>query len=152
MATNAQTLALSEFSISSVLPAAPEGETEWAAVTGWEVIGETTDASGHGDEYTEVTHLPLSSRRIQKLKGSVNAGSETLTLADDIDDAGQVILKTALASDADFSMKETWQDGTIEYFYGKVMSFAGTGGNSDTVRARTVTFGINSAILEVAAP
>lgn len=152
MPTNAQTRALSSFHISATLPAASEGQTEWEAVTGWTVIGEVTNSSGHGDTFAEVTHSPLSSRRIQKLKGTVNAGTETLTLADDIDDAGQVIAKTALDSDADFSFKEVWQDGTVEYFYGKVMSFAGTGGDNDTIRARTMDVGINSAILEVPAP
>ena len=150
MPTNAQTRALSEFSISATLPAATEDQTAWEAVTGWAVIGEVTTSTGHGDTFAEVTHSPLSSRRIQKLKGTVNAGTETLTLADDIDDAGQVIAKTALASDADFSFKEVWQDGTVEYFYGKVMSFSGTGGDNDTIRARTMDVGINSAILEVA--
>lgn len=149
MATNAQTLALSTISITATAPATFD-IAGYDALVDWTEIGEITDLGGHGDEYTEVTHLPVNTRRVQKLKGSVNAGSETYTLADDIDDAGQVVMKAALASDADYYFMETWQDGTIEYFAAKVMSFAGTGGNADTVRARTVTVGINSEILEKA--
>ena len=150
MATNAQTRALSEFSISATLPAATEDQTAWEAVTGWAVIGEVTNSSGHGDTFAEVTHSPMSSRRVEKLKGTVDAGTETFTFADFVTDAGQILAKTALASDSDYSFKEVWQDGTVEYFYGKVMSFAGVGGDNNTIRARTMDVGINSAILEVA--
>lgn len=150
MATNAQTRALSEFSISATLPAATEDQTAWEAVTGWAVIGEVTNSSGHGDTFAEVTHSPMSSRRVEKLKGTVDAGTETFTFADFVTDAGQILAKTASASDSDYSFKEVWQDGTVEYFYGKVMSFAGVGGDNNTIRARTMDVGINSAILEVA--
>ena len=86
----------------------------------------------------------------EKLKGTVDAGTETFTFADFVTDAGQILAKTASASDSDYSFKEVWQDGTVEYFYGKVMSFAGVGGDNNTIRARTMDVGINSAILEVA--
>lgn len=149
MPTNAQTLAQSSISVTATAPATYD-ITGFDALADWTEVGEVTDLSGHGDTYTEVTHLPLSSRRVQKLKGSVDAGSETYTLADDIDDAGQLVLKAALASDDDYYFKETWQDGTIEYYAAKVMSFAGVGGNADNVRARTITVGINDEILEKA--
>ena len=150
MATNAQTRALSSFHISATLPAATEDQTAWEAVTGWAAIGEITTSSGHGDTFAEVTHSPMSSRRVEKLKGTVDAGTETFTFADFVTDAGQILAKTASASDSDYSFKEVWQDGTVEYFYGKVMSFAGVGGDNNTIRARTMDVGINSAILEVA--
>ena len=132
------------------MPAATEDQTAWEAVTGWAAIGEVTTSSGHGDTFAEVTHSPMSSRRVEKLKGTVDAGTETFTFADFVTDAGQILAKTASASDSDYSFKEVWQDGTVEYFYGKVMSFAGVGGDNNTIRARTMDVGINSAILEVA--
>jgi len=149
MATNAQTMAGTKLSLTATAPATYD-LTGFAALSDWTEVGEITNLSGHGDTYTEVTHLPLSSRRVQKIKGSVDAGSETYTLADDIDDAGQLVLRAALASDDDYYFMEEWQDGTIEYYAAKVMSFAGTGGDANTVRGRTITVGINDEILEQA--
>lgn len=144
-----QTIAASTFSISPTLPATID-QAGFDALSDWVEIGEVSNTAGHGDEYTEVTYDAITTRRTRKLKGTVNGGSETYTFASDITDTGQVALQTGLASDANVSVMETWQDGTVEYFLAKVMSYAGTGGGSNTVRERTCTLGIDSETITVA--
>ncbi len=145
-----QTIAASTFSVTTTLPATVD-EAGFDALADWKEVGEVSNAAGHGDEYTEVTYDVIGTRRTRKLKGTVNGGTETYTFADDITDVGQIELKAGLASDANVAVMEVWQDGTIEYFLAKVMSFAGTGGGPNTVRERTCTLGIDSEVIEVTA-
>ena len=104
----------------------------------WTTIGEITDGGDHGREYALVTHNPIASRGTQKYKGSFNEGSKTLQLAVDNDDAGQVILQAALASDNDYSFRVTYQGGDIDYFQAKVMSFKKAAAGVDSIRNATV--------------
>lgn len=108
-------------------------------------IGEITDISGDiGRVYNLVTHNPLATRATQKFKGSYNSGSVSISLAIDRADAGQILAKTALNSDADYSFKITFQDGSVTYFRGKVMSFPVTPGNVDSITAGTITIEITA--------
>lgn len=108
-------------------------------------IGEITDITGDiGRVYNLVTHNPLATRATQKFKGSYNSGSVSISLAIDRADAGQILAKTALTSDADYSFKITFQDGTVTYFRGKVMSFPTTPGNVDSITAGTITIEITA--------
>lgn len=121
------------------------------------VIGEITDLGEFGREYALVTHNPLASRGTVKLKGSFNEGQLTLQLALDTDDAGQVLLKTASNSDANYYFKLTVQGGDIYYFAAQVMSFKPSIGGVDNVQSASVTLEIttNSAgvgIVEKLAP
>lgn len=123
----------------------------------WSVIAEVTDGGEHGREYAEVLHNPIASRGTQKFKGSFNEGTKTLQLAIDDDDAGQVIVAAALASDNDYSFKVEYPGGAIDYFQAKVMSFKKSATSVDSVRTATVQLSIttNSAgvgIVESAAP
>ena len=123
----------------------------------WTLIGEITDAGEHGREYAEVTHMPISSRGVQKYKGSFNEGTKTLQLALDDDDPGQVILKAALASDNDYSFKVEYQGGAKDFFQAKVMSLKKAATSVDTIRSATVNLSITTnssgiGIVEVAAP
>ena len=112
---------VSIIAISAVLPA-----TDDAAgynVLTWAAIGEVTDLGEFGREYATVTHNPVASRRTIKRKGSYNDGTMALQLALDRDDAGQILVKTALASDANKAFRITYQDGSKDYFSAMVMSF-----------------------------
>ena len=115
------------------------------------------DGGSHGKTFAEVTHSPIDTRMVQKFKGSINIGTKTLNLGIDDDDAGQIILKTALDSDDDFSFKVTYQDGAIDYFQAKVMSFEKASTSVDSIRTATVNLGLTGTktgvgIVEVAAP
>src|SRR4030067_1772041 len=62
-------------------------------------VGEITNFGEFGREFTLVTHHPVASRGTQKLKGAFNEGAIALQLGLDTDDAGQVLMKAASASD-----------------------------------------------------
>ena len=86
-------------------------------------IGEITNAGEFGRVYQLITHNPLATRGTQKYKGSFNEGAMNLNLALSSDDAGQVLAKTALDSDEDYSFKVSMPGGDDYYFRAKVMSF-----------------------------
>jgi hypothetical protein len=110
----------------------------------WTAIGEITDGGEHGREYALVTHMPIASRGVQKFKGSFNPGSKTLQMALDNDDAGQVVLAAALASDNDYSFRVSYQGGDTTYFQAKVMSFKIAAAGVDSIRNASVTLEITA--------
>lgn len=105
----------------------------------WVEVGEITDGGEHGREYALVTHMPIASRGTQKFKGSFNEGSKTLQLGLDNDDAGQVLLQSALNSDNDYSFRITYQGGDKDYFQAKVMSLKKAATSVDSIRSASVT-------------
>jgi hypothetical protein len=107
-------------------------------------IGNIEDGGEHGRTYAEVTFNPIDTRGTEKYKGSFNEGNKTLSLAYASDDAGMAILKTALASDADFSFEVAYPDGDIDYFQAKVMSLSKATGTVDTMRMATVELAITT--------
>lgn len=149
------TVAGTVISISAAAPATFD-KTGYEALT-WAKIGEITDGGSHGKTYAEVKHMPIDNRAVQKYKGSFDNGTKTLQMAVDPADAGQVLLHTALGSDADYSFKVLYQDGSADYFQAKVMSFAKATAGVDTMRTATAGLAITSTktgvgIIEVPAP
>lgn len=143
MATSAvETVAGTTVGIAVAKPATFDG-TGYAALT-FSTIGEITDSGSHGRVYAEVTHNPIGSRGTQKFKGSFNEGTKTLQLAISPGDAGQVILKDALKSDATFSFKVLYQGGDADYFQARVMSFEKAAAGVDTIRSATVNLSITT--------
>lgn len=150
-----QTVAGTHIRISAGQPATFNA-AGYAAMT-FTNIGEITDGGEHGREYAEVTHNPIDTRGTQKFKGSFNEGTKTLQLADDIEDAGQLLLKAALLSDSDYSFEVEYQDGSIDYFQAKVMSFRKATSTVDTIQSASVGLSITTTkagigIIEVPAP
>lgn len=107
-------------------------------------IGNITDGGSHGREYAEVTSSPIDTRAIKKFKGSYNEGTKTLSIDYDSDDAGMVLLKTALDSDDDFSFAVAYPDGDTDYFQAKVMTLTKATTGVDTMRSASVTLGITT--------
>ena len=145
-----QTSAGTTISISAVLPTTDDA-AGYAALT-WAVIGEVTDFGEFGREYATVTHNPVASRRTIKRKGSYNDGTMALQLALDRDDAGQILVKTALASDANKAFRITYQDGSKDYFSAMVMSFKTNVGSVDQILSGSINLEINTDIIPVALP
>lgn len=150
-----ETVAGTSISISAATPATFNA-AGYAALT-FTAIGEITDGGSHGRTYAEVTHQPIGTRGTAKFKGSFSEGNKTLQLAINDDDAGQVLLKTALNSDADFSFEVAYQGGAIDYFQAKVLSFEKATSGVDSMLSATVQLSLttNSAgigIVEVPAP
>ena len=130
-----QTVAGTTVSISAGTPATFDA-AGYAAVTGWAKIGEITDGGSHGKTFAEVTHSPIDTRMVQKFKGSINIGTKTMNLGIDDDDAGQILAKTALNSDSNYSVKITTQNGDVYYFQVLVTAFVvGLGGVDNTTSA-----------------
>lgn len=107
-------------------------------------VGEVVSIGAHGRTYAPVTHLPLASRTVQKFKGSRDDGNIDINLGRDSDDAGQILLKTALDSDANHSFKIQYPGGDREFFQGKVMSMNNAADGADSIVARTVSIAITA--------
>lgn len=121
------------------------------------VVGEITDLGEYGQDGNLITYQSIPTRLDQKLKGSINAGSQALQLGRDITDAGQAILKAAATNgdatvDTNLSFKITYKDGSVDYYQALVMSYMNSLGNSNQVTAATCNVELNTNIVEVAAP
>jgi hypothetical protein len=108
-------------------------------------VGEVVDLGEFGREYNLITHNPIATRGTQKLKGSFNEGSISLQLGLDTDDAGQILLKAAASSDANYSFLVTTQNGDKYYFQAKVMSFKTGVGSVDSVTSATVSLELTTS-------
>lgn len=118
-------------------------------------VGEVVSIGEHGSNYALVTHSPLSSRRVQKFKGSVNDGSMAVGLGMDLTDAGQTLLLAGAdgaAVDVGHAVQITYQDGSIEYFSAKVMSYTRNPSTIDSIVAANTTFELVNQVIDVAAP
>ncbi|KKC27303.1 hypothetical protein [Sphingomonas sp. SRS2] len=140
--------------IAVAAPATYDG-TGYAALT-WIKVGEITSIGEYGREYTEVTHQPLDSRGVQKLKGGYNEGTLPIGLALDTDDVGQIAMKAARNSDNAISAKVTHQNGDVDYMRTMVFSFKVNPGELNSIVNASASLGIttNSAgvgIVEVLA-
>jgi hypothetical protein len=136
------TVAGTAISISAAQPATFDS-TGYAALT-WTVIGNIDDGGEHGREYAEVTFNPIDTRGTRKYKGSFNEGTKTLSIGYDSDDAGMIVLKTALLSDSDFSFKVSYPGGDTDYFQAKTLSLKKATGGVDTMKMASVSLSITT--------
>tara|TARA_R110000850_G_scaffold275207_1_gene414168 strand:+ start:34580 stop:35023 length:444 start_codon:yes stop_codon:yes gene_type:complete len=133
------TFAGTSIGISAALPATYDA-AGFGALT-FTDIGEISSAPGSGGKtFEDVTYTVLSKRATIHLKGTSDQAEETMEIVVDRDDPGQVLLAEALDSDNEYSFEVTYNNGEIDYFQALVMGNAGAGGDSNTVRMRTVTF------------
>jgi hypothetical protein len=143
------TSAGSILSISAGTPATYDA-AGFVALT-FAAVGEITDLGEFGREYNLVTHNPVGNRGTVKRKGSFNEGQMALKLGLDTDDAGQIICKSASASDNDHSFKLVTQNGDIYYFRAQVMNFKVGVGSVDNITSASVNLELttNSAGLGI---
>lgn len=151
MATSAQTVAGSVLSVSAALPATYDA-AGFAALT-YSAVGEVTDIGTFGKDFTLVTHNPIGDRKTYKFRGSYNNGTLDLKLAKITvlnTDAGQAALTTALNDplDKSVSLRITVQDGSKQYFTGKVMSFTTSIGSVNSILAGECKIEIDSDVVE----
>ena len=152
MATNATSTAGTTISVSATLPTTYDDSatTGFPSLT-YSATGEVTDIGEYGKEYNLISHNPIGDRNTYKFKGNYNNGSLSLQMASVPADVGQAILLTALNSDASISVKITHQNGDVDYFSGKVMSYKKAVA-AESIKTATATFEIDSEIIEVVAP
>lgn len=146
--SKAMTSAGTTIEISAALPATYD-KTAFAALAYTE-IGEVSDLGEFGREYNIVKFNPLKDRRTVKRKGSFDDGTVQVQLAKAAKDAGQILLKTAVNSDASHSVKIVLQDGTTFYFTAQVSSSTVNVGNVDQITSSTFKLEIDNDIIEVA--
>lgn len=149
-ATEWSTHAGTALAISAALPGSLT-KTAYAALS-WTPIGEVTDAGQVGRVYNLVSHNPLATRGVQRKKGSYSDGDPQVQLAYAPGNAGQVLLETALDSDAYYSFRETLQNGTIIYYQAQITSFPIAGGGVDTAVMSTITLAAKSDSIVKAHP
>lgn len=137
-------------SISAAVPATNDA----SGFTGlsYTTVAEVTDIGEYGATYAEVQHIPLATGIVQKFKGSLDYGNTTVLLGRDPDDAGQTLLRSNLAVRTPASFRVAHQDGSIEYFTARVMSYTTGIGSADNIVTASVSLGISSAIVEIPAP
>jgi hypothetical protein len=136
MPDSVQTLVETTISVSASLPATYDA-AGYGALT-FTAVGQVTDWTAGGQVYNVVTSNPIAQRSTDKYKGTFNNGADTITVNRDDDDAGQVIILAALTDDADYAFEVTYQDSTIDYFTGKVVSFDTVAGGADSIVQKTI--------------
>ena len=151
MTTSAQTVAGSVLSVASALPATYDA-AGFAALT-YNAVAEVTDIGTFGKDFTLVTHNPIGDRKTYKFRGSYNNGTLDLKLAKITvlnTDAGQAALTTALNDplDKSISLRIALQDGSKQYFTGKVMSFTTSIGSVNSILAGECKIEIDSEVVE----
>ncbi len=119
-------------------------------------VGEIETLGNFGDKSAAINFTSLADSRVRKIKGPRDAGNMAITVGDDATDEGQVAMVAAEASKFDFNFKVVLNDnitqggdGSVSYFYGKVMSKEKAVGTASNVIKRNFTVDINSEILEI---
>jgi hypothetical protein len=155
MTTQVFTTAGTKVFVSTTLPTTVTS-AGFAAITvaQWKEVGEVVDLGDNiGRTYNLVTHNPVGTRKTTKLKGTFNDGALTLQMAERIGDEGQAILRTALNSDANISVRITkGNPGTAQRvaFVGLVMSSPMSLGSADTVTGLSCLIEIDSEVVTLA--
>lgn len=115
-------------------------------------VGEVTDLPEYGASAEVVTHQPLATGITRKYKGFINNGSMSVSVGYSSDDAGQNVLAlgvTGINKNTEHSFRVTYQDGSIDYFTGKIFSYTKAPGSANSMVSSTVQIEINSVIVEV---
>lgn len=110
----------------------------------WTTIGEVVNAGEFGRVYELLKHNAINTRSTVKKKGTYDEGQLALTLGLDTDDAGQIIAKAAAASDNDYSIRVTTQNGDDYYMQVQVMSFKVQVGQANQITGGSIVLEITS--------
>ncbi len=124
---------------------------EYTALTPYVEVKKIESYGDYGDESAAVTFNAVGSGRIEKAKGSRDAGTLALTVGYVPDDPGQVAMEAAEKSINNYAFRVTYPDGSKQVFRGLVMSRRRNVGSADNVLKRTFNIGINSEILDLPA-
>ncbi len=142
--------------ISTSVLAEPADAAAYAALT-WTEIGSIETIGEFGDEANIATINIIGAGRINKNKGSRDAGTLALTVADIADDTGQAALIAAEATKFDYPFKivtpnrlTTGGTDGIDYFIALVASKRRNIGGADNIVRRTFNLAVNSKVTPVA--
>jgi len=136
--------------VSAATPATFD-EAGYAALTFTEVK-EVTTIPAYGPTRQVVNHEPLATGVTEKYGGFINYGSVAVDGAYDSTDAGQSILRAnVLSATALLSIAIEYQDGSIDYTYGKAFSSTKNPGSANSMVGSSMNIEFNKPIVEVAA-
>lgn len=119
----------------------------WTLIDGWSNMGPI------GDKSALITTALINRGRDIVQKGTRNAGSMTNKFSVIADDAGQLALIAAEASNSNFPFKIVFDDApsggtpTTKYFLGLVTDVSEDGGSANTARLMNGTLEVNSNVV-----
>lgn len=136
----------------SIASPSNQTETDYKALT-WTEVGEITDMGVIGADGNLITVQTIGNRLDRKLKGSINAGSQSLELNKDTSNAGQTILKEAsrigsATVDTNISFKTQYKDDTLDFYQALVMSYTTNLNDSNSVTGASCQVELNTSIVE----
>lgn len=139
--------------ISIGTTAAHGDQSEYEADTYTE-IEQTESIGDFGDSTAEVTFTGLGDARVQKKKGSADAGTLSVTMAFDDALPGQIALIAASEdfSSEDYNFKIEFVSGAINYLSGQVGTAVTSVSGADNIVMLTSDVRVNTPVLRVAAP
>jgi hypothetical protein len=125
-------------------------------ITDWVEVEEVEDYGELGDTAEEITFTAVGNRRVRKVKGPKNAGTQAIVVGRDPLDDGQEVFLAAEGTDFNYAIKHELADArtpthtdSVLYYAGLVMSKPINLGNVSNVVRRTFNVGINTAVFEV---
>jgi len=136
-------------SVSAAQPAT-ENQAGYEALS-WIVVGEVTNIGEAGGTAEIPTFTPVASGVVHKRKGSRNYGTQSLELAKDSTDVGQIALQSGFdGANAAVIHSVRLNDGTeVSYFQGLVGSFTTVRGDANTIISHNVNLERTSAQVDV---
>lgn len=127
------------------------------AISDWIEIEEVEDHGTFGDASEAITFTAVGNKRVRKLKGPKDAGTQSLVVGRDPLDDGQEALIAAEGTDFNYAHRIVFNDARTPdhtkselFFAGMVMSKANNAGNVSNVVRRNFDIGINTGVYELA--
>jgi hypothetical protein len=121
----------------------------------WLEIGWAENLGAFGDEASEITFDAIGEGRVQKLKGTRNAGTMAMVFGVDASDDGQAAVKAAETDSLDYAFRVNFNDApeggtpSQRFFIAKVMSAREVLDGANNVVRLNVNVAINSNIVKI---
>lgn len=140
------TAAGSALAISAAAPATQDS-SGYSALTYTE-LGNVEKLGGLGATFAKTEFQPLKGPK-QKFKGSADYGTLQPSMAIDMSDAGQTLLRTAADDTTNklYSFKVTLPDGSARYFQGRVFGYPETVDTADSMVTAAPSIEISTVIV-----
>ena len=129
------------FSISAGVPATYDA-AGFGALS-YTTVGELTSMGDRGQTFEDVSYAVLKDRATKHLKGTSDQPESEIEMAINRGDAGQILMKAAAKSDAQYSYKVLYSNGEIDYFQALSYSFVVVGGDANAIRMATASIRID---------
>jgi len=131
--------------------------TLFEAINDWVEVEEVEDFGTFGDASEAINFTAVGNKRVRKLKGPKEAGTQSVIVGRDPLDDGQEEMITAEGTDFNYAFRVEFNDARSTnhsksnlYYAGMVMSKANNAGNVSNVVRRNFDIGINTGVIEVA--